>query len=49
MAALEDLQDSTGYQRQPFLKRLLPRQVRQIASFAVPQMRLSGLSIMDLA
>ena len=27
MAALEDLQDSTGYQRQPFLKRLLPRQV----------------------
>jgi len=27
-SALEDLIDSTGYQRQPFLKRLLPRQVR---------------------
>ena len=27
-SALEDLTDSTGYQRQPFLKRLLPRQVR---------------------
>ena len=27
-AALEDLVDGGGYQRQPFLKRLLPRQVR---------------------
>ena len=26
--ALEDLVDGHGYQRQPFLKRLLPRQVR---------------------
>lgn len=26
-ASLEDLIDSHGYQRQPFLKRLLPRQV----------------------